>query len=181
MFGFTKKKAWNNKKYTLTMILDGQETFKVDLSEKLNEHKIENWIRCSKKIKKRIILSIDKVQVLLPFADAIITFNLNTLGYVKKVSIWFTGYDSSPFSHSFNFADLNGASNIILRLDNEVFSVYDIINMANMLGMREGYKLDGSYFTVNTHDGVIIHSLRINFDSTEKWLDMIDQKAQHRK
>lgn len=179
MFIFNRKKAWDAKKYTLTMILDGQETFKVDLSEKLNEHKIENWIRCSKKIKKRIMFNIDKVQVLLPFADAIITFNLNTLGYVKRVNIWFTGYDSSPFSHSFNFADLTGASNIILRLDNEVFSAYDIINMANMLGMREGYKLDGSYFTVNTHDGVITHSLRINFDSTEKWLDIINQKIQH--
>lgn len=80
---------------------------------------------------------------------------------------------------SFNFADLDEASDIILRLNDEEFSAYDIINMANMLGMRNGYKADGSYFTVNTHDGILLDSLTINFGSTIKWCDMINQKMQH--
>lgn len=48
--------------------------------------------------------------------------------------------------------------------------------MANMLGMRNGYKADGSYFTVNTHDEILLDSLTINFASTKKWSDMINQK-----
>lgn len=169
LFIFNRKKDWDTAKYTLTMILDGQVAFTVDLTEKLNKRKIKNWIRCSKEVKERIEFSLDKVQVSLPFVGIIITFNLNTLGYVTGISIW----------GSFNFTDLDEASDIILRLNDEEFSAYDIINMTNMLGMRNGYKADGSYFTVNTHDGILLDSLTINFNSTIKWRDMINQKMQH--
>ena len=169
LFIFNRKKDWDTAKYTLTMILDGQVAFTVDITEKLNKRKIKNWIRCSKEVKERIEFSLDKVQVSLPFVGIIITFNLNTLGYVTGISIW----------GSFNFTDLDEASDIILRLNDEEFSAYDIINMANMLGMRNGYKADGSYFTVNTHDGILLDSLTINFGSTIKWRDMINQKMQH--
>lgn len=182
MFIFSKKKDWNTAKYTLSMILEGQIVFTVDLTEKLNKRKIKNWIRCSKKVQERIQFIMDGVQISFPFVDIIVTFDLNTLGYVTSISIWGTVsgvHGSSLFPHSFNFADLDEASDIILRLGDEEFSAFDIINMANMLGMRNGYKADGSYFTVNTHDGILLDSLKINFNSTKKWRDMINQQIQH--
>lgn len=182
MFIFNRKKDWDTAKYTLTMILDGQVVFTVDLTEKLNKHKIENRIRCSKEVKERIEFIMDGVQVSLLFDGIIITFNLNTLGYVTGISIWgsVSGvHGLSLFPHSLNLADLDETSDIILRLDDEEFSAFDIINMTNMLGMRNGYKADGSYFTVNTHDGILRDSLKIHFASTKKWSDMINQKMQH--
>lgn len=88
MFIFNREKDWDTAKYTLTMILDGQEVFTVDLTEKLNKHKIKNWIRCSKEVKERIEFIMDGVQVSLLFVGIIITLNLNTLGYVTGISIW---------------------------------------------------------------------------------------------
>lgn len=177
LFRLYKKKDWDNKKYTLTMIMDGQEACTVDLTEKISKRRIKNWIRCTKELKKRIVFKTYKsVHFSLPFVDIIITLDLNDLGYVEGLNIWGTGLGLSPFPHGFNFADLTDASDIILRLNGEEFSACDILNMANMLGMRNGYKVDGSYFTVNTHEGIIPDSMNINFDSTKQWSDMINKK-----
>lgn len=170
-----RKNDWDSKKYALTMIMDGQEICTVDLTEKISKRRTKNWIRCTKELKKRIVFDTYKlVHFSLPFVDIRITLNLNYLGYVEGISIWGTGSGLPPFPSDFNLADLNDTSDIILRLDGEEFSIYDITNMANML--RDGYKVDGSYFTVNTHAGSIPDSLSIDFDSTKKWSDMINEK-----
>lgn len=170
-----KENAWDNKKYTLTMIMNGQEVCTVDLTAKISKRKTKNWIRCTKELKERIVFDTYKsVYFSLPFVDIIITLDLNYLAYVERISIWGTGSDLSSFPSDFNLADLNDTNDIILRLDGEEFSVYDIMNTANMLG--DGYKVDDSYFTVNTHAGQIPDSLIINFDGTKKWSDMINEK-----
>lgn len=172
-----RKNDWDNKKYTLTMVMNGQEACVVDLTAKISKRNTKNWIRCTKELKERIMFDTYKsVHFSLPFVDIIITLDLNYLAYVERIGIWGTGSDLSPFPSDFNFADLSDTSDVILRLDGEEFSVYDIMNTANMLGMRDGYKVDGGYFTVNTHAGQIPDSLRINFDGTKKWSDMINEK-----
>lgn len=176
---FTKKNDWDNKKYTLTMIMNGQEACVVDLTAKISKRNTKNWIRCTKELKERIVFDTYKsVRFSLPFVDIIITLDLNYLAYVERIGIWGTGSELSPFPSDFNFADLNETSDVILRLGEE-FSIYDITNMANMLGMRDGYKVDGSYFTVNTRAGLIPDSLNIDFNSTKKWSDMINEKIWH--